>query len=118
MKESLKKAMAEVLFILENTDVDLSRIDPDYLKLMRKCRAEYPDIDIPTDMPLEDQQLSDDTRNFLTNVYLSFLCDSEEEQLRVVEQMCRNELRYQGKDPDVPLDEEFLRNELKACLLT
>lgn len=117
MKESMKKAMAEALFILENSDADLSRIAPDYLKLMRKCRAEYPAIDIPTDVPIEDQQLSEDTRNYLATLYLSFFCNSEEEQLRMVERMCRNELCYQGKDPDVPLDEEFLRSELKACLL-
>ena len=97
MKEEYRKALTEVVKILENTDDELvKKIPKDFMNYIRENKDDNYSFKVDKEKGLLEQDISEETKAILSLIYRDYFCDEEE----------RQELIRQEK-------EEFLREEQK-----
>jgi len=79
MTYAYRQACSEVCFILENLEESAkTRIPEKIINLIEKNKVKYYDINIDLSIPLNKQNLKDETKAILSLLYRKFLCDESE----------------------------------------
>ena len=104
-----KKQFNDLIAILEGLpDKDVQRIPRKYREFAESSMIPGEKSDVDPTIPIEEQQLSEETRSLLASLSLTYWAESPEERRELAEKLHRNELKYQGK-PEAPMtDEEYL----------
>lgn len=92
---------------------DTARLPQKYIDFVKSCMIPDAVSSVRTDVSLEEQTLSENTRDLLASLWLTYWADSPQERRRFAETLHENELRYQGK-PAAPMTDEEYR-ELLGC---
>lgn len=92
----LSKAYTEVYSILNFVDeYYVSKISSKFIEYMycKKDDSYIPNIDMS--IPLEEQQLQEDTVNILAMLKYNYWCETEEEKQKLIDILNKNEEKYQ-----------------------
>jgi hypothetical protein len=96
MNVEFKKTLSDIDVILAEMDEELTnRVPLEFRKLIHNEKLEgyVPNIDVT--VPIEDQELSQQTKDFLALLYLKYWCKDEEEKREIKDTLNRNEANYQ-----------------------
>lgn len=63
-------------------------------KILNEMNPEY-EFHIREDIPLEQQNIGEDTISALAYLYVRYICEDEEERERLLKQFNENEMKYQ-----------------------
>lgn len=73
-----KKAFCEVLYILEHMEEKcLERVPPKLLSFFEDNKSKYYKVNLSTKLPLEEQELLEETKAILAFLCRKYLCDDE-----------------------------------------
>ncbi len=96
MKSDISKALMEVSTILSFLDDDYkNKIPQKIIDFIENEKDETYIPNIKSDMPLEDQNLLEDTINILALLKLDYLCSDEGEKQELLDILQQNEEKYQ-----------------------
>lgn len=113
----LSKAYTEVYSILNFVDeYYVSKISSKFIEYMyhKKDDSYIPNIDMS--IPLEEQQLQEDTVNILAMLKYNYWCETEQEKQELVNILNKNEEKYQAElrekyNPDNLFKKEEIHKE-------
>ena len=79
MSYAYKEAYSEVLFILQNmSKEDVAQIPNSIIETMKKNSAKHYKVNLDTSIPLEQQNLKEETKAVLAVLYRKFWAEGEE----------------------------------------
>lgn len=108
------KEYNDLWVIFENlSKLELDRIPEKYQEFVRENMVPGVKSDIDPTVPIEEQILSQKTKDLLACLVLTYWAESVEDRRITAESIHRNELAYQGKDP-APMTEDEYQDLLSA----
>ena len=101
-------AYNDLLVIINNVKSSLYQLLPEkYVEFVKSCAAPDGQSDIRRDVPLEEQKLSEETRNHLAALYLTYWSEGPLCRREFAEKLYKNELAYGGKESRSMTEEEY-----------
>lgn len=96
MKVNTKNAYAEVFAVINLLEEDFKNKLPNQLiELFKNEKSEIHEIDINPNIPLEEQNLLQETIDILAMLKLNYWCFNEEEKQELLNLLNENEKKYQ-----------------------
>jgi len=96
-EKELAKALSEIDFILKNTDENLQKkIPQSFWNYIEGNKDEEYQVTIDMNIPLENQNIREDTINLMAIVYRNYFCTLDEKK-DYDELLNQNEQKYQEK---------------------
>ena len=106
---SYREAYSEVYFILLHMECgDVKKIPKDIINIIRKNRIKNYDVNINPYVPLDKQELKEETKAILALLYRKFLCDADKKQ--EVEERFSKKLKFEMSQKEQRLVEEVENN--------
>lgn len=120
MTNELRQTFCDIEIILNALpEEDRNKVPMKLRKFISENKLENYESEVRIDVPIEEQDLSPDTRTFIGMLYLNYWCKDEEEKAEIKKVFMDNEAKMQKE-----LDEKFeifkkydtnqIDNELKA----
>lgn len=120
MTNELRQTFCDIEIILNALpEEDRNKVPMKLRKFISENKLENYESEVRIDVPIEEQDLSPDTRTFIGMLYLNYWCKDEEEKAEIKKVFMDNEAKKQKE-----LDEKFeifkkydtnqIDNELKA----
>ena len=78
-----------------------------YLEFVKSCAASDGQSDIQPSVPLEEQELSDETKNNLAALYITYWSEGPLSRREFAEKLHKNELAYTGKEAATMTEIEY-----------
>lgn len=96
MTNEYKMTLCDIdLIIDELKEEEKNKIPIKLRKLIHENKLENYNSKINTSIPLEEQQLTENTKAFLAMLYINYWCKDEEEKKQLVIKLSDNEKAYQ-----------------------
>ena len=96
MINEYNKTLCDIDLILNELDEnERNKIPKKLRKLIQENKLEDYNSNIDTSIPLEEQELSENTKAFLAMLYLNYWCTSENEKNEIIGELTDNEAQYQ-----------------------
>ena len=94
--------------ILENLpEKDRNKIPVKYREFIKSAMVPGGTSSIRTDVPLEEQQLSDETKDLLAVLYLTYWAEGPKGRREYAELLFDNEQEYQGQEPSPMTEDDY-----------
>ena len=101
-------AYNDLLVIINNIKSSLYQLLPEkYVEFVKSCAAPDGRSDVKRNVPLEEQKLSEETRNHLAALYLTYWSEGPLSRREFAEKLYKNELAYGGKESRHMTEEEY-----------
>lgn len=96
MTKEYKKALCDIDLILNYIDKkEKNKVPLKLQKFIHDNKLEGYESNIDVKVPIESQQLTEETRAFIAMLYLKYWSSTEEEKLELQRKIHNNELKYQ-----------------------
>ena len=98
MSDNIKKAYSEILEIFKYIDEEeLKKVPIEFIEKLEKQKDNNYKIKLDPNVPLEAQNLLEDTTNILAMLKLKYWCDNPKEKKKLITIIKQNE-KYEKKD--------------------
>lgn len=95
MNRNIRKAYAEIFEILNVLDKEyVDKIPNSFIENIKKEKDDNHKISIDPNIPLENQNLLEDTINILAVLKLKYWCEDQEEKQKLINILNNNENMY------------------------
>jgi hypothetical protein len=96
MTVEFKKTLSDIDVILNEMDDELTnKVPEEFRRVIHNQKLDGYTPQIRTDIPIEEQQLSQETKSFLAMLYLKYWCENEDERRAFKDVLNQNEALYQ-----------------------
>ena len=96
MTNEYRKTLCDIDVIINGlNEEERNKIHKKLRKLIQENKMENYHSTVRTDMPLENQELSETTKAFLAMLFINYWCKDQNEKKELIAQMYENEENYQ-----------------------
>ncbi len=104
------EACAEMDFIIANmSQEDINKIPESYIKLFKENKSDSYKVKLNNSKPLNEQEILDDTKTYLSAIYREFLCSESEK--KEYEKQYQNEIRTEKEQIHQMLQHDIFYNK-------
>ena len=107
-----KKTLCDIdLIINELNESERNKIPKKFRKLIHEYKLENYQSDIDINIPLEKQNLDENTKSFLAMLYINYWCKDEAEKQELIDKFSENEKKYQKELSEKYSTEKLFKNK-------
>ncbi len=98
----------DLWIIIQNMDKAQAALLPEKFIEFVKCSIDpAAEASVDPSVPLEEQQLSEETRSLLSSLLLTYWSEGADDRRQYAEKLHRNEQIYAGEEPTTMTEEEY-----------